>query len=212
MATELQIRAKLDTMRSLPPHIEKLARSIGTVKWPEQPTRLDLPMGMELTAEDRVLVQSRLAELTEIITGSNLTQNESAKARLSLLTKMQLGFPTAGGSSVEAATARSEVYEDAVEDMPPWAIANAVKRWARGDVPDDLRMGTLNFNFAPSPAVLRKLCLVELGPYEVQVTKLKRLLMVISTERAMDPAPLPPPESQIETSHGAIVVKMKRVQ
>lgn len=125
---------------------------------------------------------------------------------------MQLGFPTAGGSSVEAATARSEVYEDAVGDMPPWAISNAVKRWARGDVPDDLRMGTLNFNFAPSPAVLRKLCLVELSPYETQVVKLKRLLMVISTERAMDPAPLPPPASQIETNRGTVILKMKRIQ
>jgi hypothetical protein len=191
MATDIEIRAKLDTMRYLPPRLEKLASSIGTTKWPDQPTRLDLPSEMELTDQDRQEVEERLRQINEIITGSNLTPNQSAKARLSLLTKMLLGFPAVGGSSVEAAQARSDIYDDALADIPPWAINNAIKRWARGDIPANFNMGQMNFTFSPAPAVLRKLAMIELGPFESQAIKLKRLLMTIPIERAMDSTPIP---------------------
>jgi hypothetical protein len=203
MATELEIRARLDTMRSLPLRLAKLASSIGTTTWPGQPTRLDLPSGMELTPRDREEIQDRLKQIEEIISGSNLTINESAKARLSLLTKMLLAFPAAGSSSEAAAQARSDVYDDALGDLPPWAINAAIKRWAKGEVPLDLNMGILNFTFAPSPAILRKLAKVELGPFETQATQLKRLLLTVSIERAMDPEPLPEPE--VKSASGQVV-------
>lgn len=187
MATELEIRAHLDTMRSLPSRLEKLASSIGTTQWPGEPTRLDLPSGMELTAEDRSEIQARLDQVNGIITGKNLTANESAKARLSLLTKMLLAFPAAGSSSEAAAQARSDVYDDALEDMPPWALNAAIKRWAKGDVPADCAG---NFSFAPAPAVLRKLVKNELAPFELQAAKLNRLLKAVPVARAMDPTPI----------------------
>jgi hypothetical protein len=188
MATELEIRAHLDTMRSLPSRLEKLASSIGTTQWPGEPMRLDLPSGMELTAEDRSEIQTRLDQVNGIITGKNLTTNESAKARLSLLTKMLLAFPAAGSSSEAAAQARSDVYDDALEDMPPWALNAAIKRWAKGDVPSDM---VANFAFAPAPAVLRKLVKNEIAPFELQAAKLNRLLKAVPVSRAMDPTPIP---------------------
>ena len=103
---------------------------------------------------------------------------------------MLLAFPAAGGSSVEAAQARSDVYDDALGDLPPWAINAAIKRWAKGEVPADLNMGTLNFNFAPSPAVLRRLAKVELSPFEGQAAQLRALLKTMSIDRAMDPEPI----------------------
>ena len=191
MATELEIRAHLDTMRFLPLRLERLASSIGKTQWAGQPERRDLPSGMELTVRDREEIETRLRQLTEITTGTNLTINESAKARLSLLTKMLLAFPAAGSSSEAAAQARSDIYDDALGDMPPWAINAAIKRWARGEVPADPNMGILNFTFAPSPAILRKLAKVELGPFELQAAKLRALLKTIPIERAMDPKPIP---------------------
>jgi hypothetical protein len=160
---------------------------------------------MELTPRDREEIQDRLNQIEEIISGSNLTTNESAKARLSLLTKMLLAFPAAGSSSEAAAQARSDVYDDALGDMPPWAINAAIKRWAKGEVPLDLNMGVLNFTFAPSPAILRKLAKVELGPFETQATQLRNLLRTVSIERAMDPEPLP---AQEVNSAGGQVVKI----
>lgn len=199
MATELEIRAHLDTMRSLPLRLAKLASSIGTTQWPGQPVRLDLPSGMALTPQDRVEAEERLRQVEAIVTGSTLTTNESAKARLSLLTKMLLAFPAVGSSSEIAAQARSDVYDDALSDIPPWALNNAIKRWARGEVPSDLGFGSLNFNFAPAPAVLRKLAKVEMSPFDAQALQLRRLLKAVSIERAMDPAPIPDVETKSDS-------------
>ena len=193
MATELEIRAHLDTMRSLPSRLERLASSIGTTQWPGQPERLDLPSGMVLSPQDRSEIEERLNQLETIMKGLNLTPNESAKARLSLLTKMLLAFPAVGSSSEAAAQARSDVYDDALSDIPPWALNAAIKRWARGEVPAELGLGSLNFSFAPAPAVLRKIAKYELSPFEVQAHKLRRLLMAVPVERAMDPAPVEQP-------------------
>jgi hypothetical protein len=203
MATELEIRAHLDTMRSLPSHLARLANSIGTTKWPGQPERLDLPSGMVLSPQHRTEAEERLKQIEAIVGGTNLTSNESAKARLSLLTKMLLAFPAVGSSSEAAAQARSDVYDDALSDVPPWALNNAIKRWSRGEVPTDLNLGSLNFNFAPAPAVLRKLAKIEVSPFEAQAYQLRRLLKAIPIERAMDPTPIP--DTEVKADSGKVV-------
>jgi hypothetical protein len=188
MATELEIRGQLDTMRSLPLRLERLANSIGTTQWPGQPVRLDL--SSPLTVQDRTEITALLGQYEAIITGSNLTVNERAKARLSLLTKMLLGMPVAGSTTEAAAEARADMYDEALNDIAPWAINAAIKRWARGTVPTTLNVGTYNYNFAPAPAVLRAICKFELMIFEAHAKKLKRLLQAVSIERAMDPAPI----------------------
>jgi hypothetical protein len=208
MATELEIRKRLDTMRSLPLRLEKLASSIGTTQWPGQPVRLDLPTGVVLSAEDRAGASARVRELGEIITGSNLTPKEIAKARLALLTRMLLAMPMGGSSSEAAAEARADMYDDALSDIPPWAIDAAIKRWIKGEVPE-LRMGSLNFTFAPAPAILRKICKLELQPYEDQSLKLTRLLAAIPIERAMDPSPIAP-EAKSESDR-VVRIGMRRI-
>jgi hypothetical protein len=102
---------------------------------------------------------------------------------------MLLAMPLGGSSSETAAEARADMYDDALSDIPPWAIHAAIKRWAKGDVPET-KMGTLNFAFAPAPAILRKVCKLELQPFEDQALKLRRVLQAISADRAMDPTPL----------------------
>lgn len=199
MATELQIREQLATMLSLPQPLARLERSLGTVQWPGQMVRLNFPSGMELSAAERQDVTTRLDELTKVTTGENLERTECSKARLSLLTKLLLGYPTAGNSSEKAADARVEFYQEAVSDIAPWALVAAIKRWVRGEVE------TANVDFAPSPGTLRRLCEVELGPFKAQAVKLKRLLSAVSIERAMDPEPLPQPEVK---SAGANVVSI----
>lgn len=184
MATELQIREHLDTMRSLPPHLERLERSLGTVQWPGERMRLNFPSGADLTQADRKFLEDRLRDLEAVTTGKNLQPTECSKARLSLLTKLLLGYPTAGATTEKAAEARLGFYLDAVGDLAPWAIDAAIKRWVRGDVDNG------NVDFAPSPGALRRICEAEIAPYEAQAAKLRRLLSAVSIDRAMDPKPL----------------------
>jgi hypothetical protein len=192
MATELEIREQLDTMLSLPLPLARLEKSLGTVAWPGQPTRTNFPSGQGLTEEQREDITVRLEQLRQAMTGENLSPGQLSKARLSLLTKLMLGYPAAGGSSDEAAQSRLSFYLEAVSDIAPWALDAAIKRWVRGDVDKG------NVDFAPSPGALRRMCEEELEPFEAQMFKLKRLLSAISIERAMDMTPLPTPETQTQ--------------
>ncbi len=169
---------------------QRLANSISKTDWPGQKTRLSLPAELMLTATERAEMERRLVAIKTIITGSNLTPAECSKARLSLLTRMQLAFPAFGNSSDAAADARGDIYDDAVEDIPPWALSAAIKRWTKGDVPE-LRLGALNFNFAPGPAVLLAICKLELADFKAQALAIERLLACVTHERAMDPTPIP---------------------
>jgi hypothetical protein len=189
MATELEIRAKLDTLRSLPPRLERLSGCLGTVNWPGQGKRLNFPSGMELSEEERNQSISLLAELRAVIEGTNLEPKACSKARYSLLTKMLMSYPMAASASAEQGVARLEMYLEALDDIAPWAISNALKRWNKGECAD-IAMGQLNYNFAPAPAILRALCKSELRPFENQAAKLNRLLSAVPIDRAMDPWPL----------------------
>ena len=121
---------------------------------------------------------------------------------------MVLAMPTGCSSSEAAAEARADMYEEALSDIPPWAIDAAIKRWGKGDVPE-LGMGSLNFTFAPASAILRKICKLELQPYEDQALKLTRVLEAISLERAMDPSPIAP---EVKSESGRVVrIGMRRI-
>lgn len=202
MATEVEILTRLDTMRSLPQRLEGLASCLGTVNWPGQPTRLNFPSGMELSAEERLDVEALLHERQMIATGGNLTKAECEKGRLSLLTKLLMGSASAATSD-EAADARLEMYEMAVEDMAPWVIAAARKRWAQRRVPATVR--NPNYSFAPAPADLRAICEDELAQINMQIAKLKRLLIAVPVARAMDPAPIEEPKLSIAGPGGRVV-------
>jgi hypothetical protein len=184
MATELRIREHLDLMRSLPPQLARLESSLGTVQWPGEKPRLNFPSGMELSLAQRKEIEDRIAKLEQLVTGANLAQAERSRARLSLLTKLLIGFPSAGNQSDKATDARLEFYFEAVGDIAPWALDAAIKRWVRGDVEN------ANVDFAPSPGALRRLCETELAPFVGQIVQLGRILSAVSIERAMDPAPI----------------------
>jgi hypothetical protein len=169
--------------------------------------RLNLPSGVVLSNQDRSEISARLNGLTEIITCSNLSPIAAAKARLALLTRMLLAL-SVGSMSEAAAEARADMYEKALSDIPPWAIDAAIERWVKGDVPE-LKMGSLNFAFPPAPAILRKICTLELQPYQDQVLKLTRVLKAISIERAMDGSPIEP---EIKSDSGHMVrITMRRM-
>ena len=184
MANDLEIRGHLATMRYLPLSLARLEKSLGTVQWPGQPVRMNFPSGMELTADQREELQERLEALVRLTTDANLSASACSKARLSLLTDLLLGFPAAGNSTDRAAESRAGFYLDAVDDMAPWAINAAIKRWVRGEVDN------ANVDFAPSPGALRRLCEVEIEPFVQQMRQIERLLSAVSIDRAMDPSPL----------------------
>lgn len=183
MANEL---ALLDhpAMPSLPRQLAWLASSLGTVEWPGLPTRYTLASRVVPTATEQEEIRRQLQAIEAVTEANRPDAVTCSKARFSVLTKLMLAYP-AGIASEPSAAARMEVYQDALADLPPWTVAAAVHLWNLGDA------GAANYAFAPPPAVLRKLALEALEPYERIAEKLGRLSRAIPMDRAMDPAPLP---------------------
>jgi hypothetical protein len=97
---------------------------------------------------------------------------------------MLLAYPMAGGSA-ESGKARGEAYLDALDDVPPWAMAEAIRKWHRGECGPDH-----NYRFAPAPAELRYAVMQILQPAKQTIAHLTGILNALTIERAMDPAPL----------------------
>lgn len=132
--------------------------------------------GLTLTDEQRRQATTLRNEIQAILDSADIP--EATKARLAILAKMLMAFPTAN-ATFDAARARGEAYLDALDDIPPWALQDAVRQWNRGE-------GEGNHDFAPSPARLREICLGILAPYGAALAHLDDLLNVWTIEDAMD--------------------------
>lgn len=79
----------------------------------------------------------------------------TANEVLGAITRLLLALPYKGAGEATG-EAKADAYMIALEDMPAWTITAAIRGWYRGE------HGTEhNYKFAPAPAVLRKLVLVE---------------------------------------------------
>lgn len=111
----------------------------------------------------RAVLSDRVDELDRSLTAIDI---DMAMAKV---TELLLSF--AGQQMNEAgAKARARGYLTALEDLPAWAIAEACRRWLRGDA------GEQNYNFSPSPPVLRKIAEQVTNLVRAQRDSLVRLL------------------------------------
>ena len=184
MGKELQIAtANLAALISSP-DLRRLRRiSLGTVQWPGLPPRKYLSGGLTLTDSDRRRAEAFRKQL--VLASRVIPTQETRKAQFALITKMLLTYPVANASA-QSGTARGEAYLEAIDDVAPEILAEAIKRWNRGEV------GEHDYRWAPSPAVLRAVCAKIVEPLIAAAHDLEALLSAASLDRAMDPKPIEP--------------------
>lgn len=146
------------------------------------PIRKYLSGGLTLSTEERARIGARIADLLAISEADDGAENQ--KSRLGIVASMLMAYPMSGGSE-ETGRARAMAYLAALDDVPPWAIADAVRRWHRGECGADH-----NYRFAPSPAELRSAAMDILQPAKQTISHLTAILTALTIERAMDPAPV----------------------
>lgn len=181
MANEVAILAEPVNAITLPPWFAGLA--VGTVQYPGMPAKKYLAGGSTLTARQR---QEITAKREQIVLA--LDAGRFASQRTAVIAKVLLSYPSAQAGELSAA-ARGEAYRDALDDMPAWAIAEAIKRWNRGQA------GEHNYSFAPAPAVLRKIVDGILAPYRVALDKVDTVINATTIDEAMKPTPAAAPLS-----------------
>jgi hypothetical protein len=138
-----------------------------------------------LTDEQRAHIGAKLREIRAACESDDGAENQ--KSRLGLVANMLMAYPMAGGSE-DSGRARAQAYLGAIDDIPPWAIAETIKLWHRGECGPDH-----NYRFAPAPAELRGAAMRLLQSGKQTIAHLESLLHALTLDRAMDPTPLDPP-------------------
>lgn len=136
-----------------------------------------------MTAEQRARISAKMREIEQFTAVRQ--DRETREATLGLVGKMLMAYPMAG-SSAEAGAARGEAYLISLDDVPPWAIAEAIRRWHKGQCGADH-----NYRFAPAPAELRECAISLLRPAIQTLQHLELVLGALTLEEAMDPATQP---------------------
>lgn len=184
MATDLTTkRVDLQALTSSPELLALRRISLGTINHPGMPPRKYLSGGLTLTADERLRIEGKVRELSSVCEADDSQPNQ--KARLGLLATMLMAYPMAGGSE-EAGKARANAYLVALDDLPPWAIAEAIRKWHRGEGGGR----DSNYRFAPAPAEMRFAVMQILQPAKQTIAHLEAVLTALPIDRAMDPSPI----------------------
>lgn len=162
-------------------------------------TRTYLSGGLTLTDDERSCIRRKVAELRAASEADNGTENR--KARLAIVGNLLLSYPIPNGTQ-EAGRARAEAYLVALEGIPPWAIAEAVKGWHRGEYGHGY-----DYRWAPAPAELRQLSVELVRPARETIAHLEEVLSAVSLERALDTSPIEP---EVTSQSGRVVSMGKR--
>lgn len=124
-----------------------------------------IPADLVLSEPQKALVERHLADVEAMCRPSQRKVVERQLAGL-LLTA-----PTRSESEA-LAELRLETYWIALDDIPAWAVAAAVRMWLRREN----SAGGENYAFAPAPPQLRRLAEIALIPVRAQGSMLLRLL------------------------------------
>ena len=186
MGSNLAVRDPKLPKASLPPRVGALARCVGTVKHQDAKTRYHLPVGWTMDEEVRAEAKNQLSTLTSLLDPAvAFLDQDGGEAKLALVTTLLIGSASAQNSEA-AADARFDLFECALDDVPAWAVAEAIGMWAKGECPKDIEENP-KFAFAPAPATLRKLAKLAMKPYLDSVALLERVVLAETMDDAMDP-------------------------
>jgi hypothetical protein len=139
---------------------------------------MTLPANLMLGSSERKQIEAHAGALHAALTRTPATSADAEAETLVLVTKLMLAKP--GMRSSEAgAEATGEAYQAALEDLPPWAVAAAIRRWHRGDCHDMLDKERPNYDFRPSTAKLRAVAFAEASKVRGRVIELERVLAAV---------------------------------
>jgi hypothetical protein len=134
-----------------------------------------LPTNLILSQAERDELMRHVREL-DALCGPTPADDPAAEGDMLIdLTKMMLVLPAVRQNEASA-EACGEAYLIALDDVPPWAVRAAIRRWYRGDGGKDERGQPRDCHWRPAPADLREIATGELWRVKARATKLRKLL------------------------------------
>lgn len=171
---------RLDRMPSLPAWV---ASRVASMKDEQQPTQADgkwrtlptLPANLILNPAERAEAERHAADLDALCKQTPAESDEWEAATLVVLTKMMLSLPSSQQNEA-GAEASGEAFQAALDDVPTWAVAAAVRRWYRCDCGLNERGQAYDYHWRPAPGELRKVALVEKWRVASRAETLRKLV------------------------------------
>lgn len=130
-----------------------------------------LPKSLILGKEQRMQVEQHISALTAALAMTPEEDIRHGEQTMTTVTKMALVLPSREVGDL-ASEARGEAFMAALEDVPSWAVQEAMRKWHRGEYGPKH-----DYKWQPAPATLRQLAMAE--TYMVMGTRrrLKELLI-----------------------------------
>jgi len=134
-----------------------------------------LPASLILAPAERAEVERHIEELDALCEQTPINAEEWEAATLIVLTKLMLALPSSQQNEA-GAEASGEAFQAALDDVPTWAVAAAVRRWYRGDCGLNERNQPYDYHWRPAPAELRRIALLEQWRVKHRAETLRKLL------------------------------------
>lgn len=171
---------RLDRMPSWPAWV---ASRIESVKDECQPWGADrryrtvptLPSNLTLGPAERAEIERHVLALKELCGQTPQSSADCEAATLVVITKLMLALPSTQQNEL-GAEASGEAFMAALDDIPTWAVAAAVRGWYRGDCGENEHRQPYDYRWRPAPADLRRIGLTEKFRVYGRVKPLERLL------------------------------------
>jgi hypothetical protein len=136
-----------------------------------------LPAAMMLGTTERLELELHAGALEKTLERTPDNTAAAEAETLVVITKMMLALPGMR-SSETGAEAAGEAYQAALEDIPPWAVAAALRRWYRGDC-EPIGKLAHDYRWRPAPAILRAIAFLEASKVRGRSLELKKLAAAV---------------------------------
>jgi len=112
---------------------------------------MTLPRDLVPNDLQRSMISNHITALNDVLNLTPAQSQDCAKQSLTAVAKMLMVLP-AREAGEHATEARGEAYMMALDDIPSWAVQEAVRRWYRGECGSEH-----DYKWQPGPFVLRKI-------------------------------------------------------
>lgn len=141
--------------------------------WQNGSMALTLPTAMVLSEAEKSMVLRHVSDLGTLVEKTPANSADSEAETLVIVTKMLLALP--GQRSTDTGNeAKGEAYLAALDDIPSWAVQEAVRKWYRGE-----HGSKYDYRWSPVPADLRSLARGEEFKIRGRMSLLERICKAV---------------------------------
>jgi hypothetical protein len=108
-----------------------------------------------LSKEQKMLIERHVVDLNAVLAMTPYEDDRHGELTLMTVTKMSLVLASREAGDL-AGEAKGEAYMAALEDVPSWAVQEAMRKWYRGEYG-----AKYDYKWQPAPATLRELAMLE---------------------------------------------------